>query len=447
MAKLQDWIRQRGATEVEYMVPDLSGVPRGKVMPAHKFIKSSASDGLRLPISVFFQTIAGGYPDSDVVGSPESPDVYLRPDPATLRPVPWYDDPTAQVICDAHYPTGEPVAVAPRHVLRRVMDLYAERGWRPVVAPEVEFYLVKINEDPDYPLEPPTGRSRRPESGRQAYGIDAVNEFDPIFEDMYDFCEAEGIEVDTLIHEAGAAQMEVNFLHGDPMALADQTFVFKRTMREAALRHEVYCTFMAKPMEDEPGSAMHIHQSVVDARTGRNLFAKKNGEDSKLFRSYIAGLQKYIPSVMPLFAPNVNSYRRLQPDMDAPINVHWARENRTVGLRVPESVAAARRVENRVPGPDANPYLAIAATLACGYIGMTAGLEPTAPIEGSAYHRAHSLPRHLWDSLAKLQGCKPLKQVLGEEFVRVLAAVKHVEYEEYHRVISSWEREFLLLNV
>ena len=133
------------------------------------------------------------------------------------------------------------------------------------MAPELEFFLSAKNIDPDYPLQPPAGKNGRPQTGRQAYGIDAVNEFDPLFEDIYDYCEAQEIGIDSLIHEEGVAQVEMNFNHGDPLALADQTFLFKRTVRQAALAHDIYATFMAKPYEQEPGSAMHIHQSVVDA--------------------------------------------------------------------------------------------------------------------------------------------------------------------------------------
>jgi glutamine synthetase len=328
-----------------------------------------------------------------------------------------------------------------------VLDAYAERGWQPVVAPELEFFLTKINEDPDYPLEPPIGRSRRPESARQSYGIEAVNEFDPIFENVYDWCEAQGIDIDTLSHEAGSAQMEINFNHGPPLELADQAFLFKRTLRQAALTHGMYATFMAKPMESEPGSAMHVHQSVLDLATGDNLFTSSGEEVSPLFFHYIAGLQKYLAAAMPLLAPNVNSYRRLRRYSDAPINLHWGWDNRTVGLRVPVSSGAARRVENRVAGADANPYLAIAATLACGYLGMIDQLEPTKPIEGSAYRLAQTLPRNLPDALDQLRRARPLRQVLGEDFVEVLIKVKEVEHAAYQRVISSWEREHLLLNV
>jgi glutamine synthetase len=391
--------------------------------------------------------VTGEYPEDEDVTSDENSDIYLIPDEGTIRLVPWYKEPTAQVIGDCVYADGSAVDFAPRYLLKRVLDLYTARGWKPIVAPELEFYLVQVNKDPDYPLQPPIGRSGRQESGRQAFGIDAVNEFDPIFEDVYDFCAAQEIDVDTLTHEAGAAQIEINFNHGDPMELADQVFLFKRTVRQAAIRHDVYATFMAKPMQAEPGSAMHVHQSVVDVATGTNLFADADGRDTALFMSHVAGLQKFLPAAMPLLAPNVNSYRRLVPNADAPINVHWGRDNRTTGLRVPVTPPEARRVENRIAGADANPYLAIAASLACGYLGMTLGLEPSDPVKGSAYRLAFTLPRHQSEALAKFNASRPLREIFGERFVDALTAVKEAEFEAYNRVISSWERENLLLNV
>jgi glutamine synthetase len=332
-------------------------------------------------------------------------------------------------------------------VLRRVLALYEAEGWLPIVAPEVEFFLVKPNVDPDYELEPPIGRSGRPETVRQTFSIDAVNEFDPLFEDMYDFCEAQELEIDTLIHEGGAAQMEINFIHGEPLALADQVFLFKRTLRETAHRHNIYCTFMAKPMAGEPGSALHIHQSVIDANTGRSLFSNRRGGDSRLFLNHIAGLQRFLPDSVPLMAPYVNSYRRFTRYYAAPINVHWGYDNRTVGLRVPVSDPQARRVENRIAGADVNPYLAIATSLACGYLGMKQGLRPSKPVDGDAYNLPFSLPRDLESGMARLRQCEDLIEVLGEMFVESFCAVKEAEYETFFQVISPWEREFLLLNV
>src|SRR5215470_15007567 len=335
MSKLEDWLTERKIGEVECIVPDMSGIARGKILPATKFIKSTREHSLRLPESIFIQTVTGEYgedEDDEVLG-PQDHDINLQPDADTLSLVPWYDEPTAQVIAVCFNQDGSPVEIASRFVLKRVLALYDDRGWKPIVAPELEFFLVQVNTDPDLPLLPPTGQSGRPETGRQSYGIDAVNEFDPIFEDVYDFCEKQEIDIDTLTHESGSAQMEINFNHGDPLALADQAFVFKRTVRHAAMRHKIYATFMAKPLANEPGSSMHVHQSVLDKVSGRNLFADNNGRDTALFRNHVAGLQRYLPLVMPLLAPNVNSYRRLQPYLDAPINVHWGVDNRTVGLR------------------------------------------------------------------------------------------------------------------
>jgi glutamine synthetase len=446
MKVIEEFLSEHKIEEVECLVPDMAGIARGKILPAEKFLKGMRTNGLRIPDSVFVQTVTGGYPEEDVTPE-EAGDCYMAPDPETIRLVPWYSEPTAQVICDAYDFNGQPVSISSRSVLRRVVELYEAEGWTPVVAPELEFFLVDVNTDPDYPLIPPIGRSGRRETSRQAYGLDAVNEFDPLFEDVYDFCEAQGIDVDTLTHEGGAAQMEMNFNHGNALQLADQAFLFKRTVREAALRHKVYATFMAKPMQGEPGSSMHIHQSVLDGE-GTNIFANaQNGRNTKIFLSHIAGLQKFLPAVMPLLGPNVNSYRRFQRDSDAPINTHWAVENRTVGLRVPQSNAQNRRIENRLAGADCNPYLALAASLACGYLGMKQKLKPRAAIEGSAYRLAHTLPRTLQDALHRFQGNRQIKDILGESFVHAVVAVKEAELSTYQQVISSWEREHLLLNV
>ncbi len=220
---LVKWLKDRRITEVECMVSDMVGIARGKIIPTRKFISGLNDRSLKLPESIFGQTVTGDYVDSDFLGDIE-PDIILDPDPGTVRVVPWYDEPTAQILCDANYRDGTPVPIAPRNVLKRVLALFEEKGWVPVVAPEIEFYLAAKNIDPDYPLEPPVGANGRQETARQSYGIDAVNEFDPIFEDMYDFCEAQDLDIDTLIHESGAAQVEINFDHGDPLEIADQAF-------------------------------------------------------------------------------------------------------------------------------------------------------------------------------------------------------------------------------
>ena len=445
-AELETWLNHRHVTEIECLVPDLTGVARGKILPREKFTEDR---GMRLPEVVVAGSVTGQFPTEgpyfDVISVTDK-DMHLVPDPSTVRLVPWATDPTAQIVHDCFDREGGLIPYAPRSVLKRVIELYRAEGLFPIVAPEVEFYLVARNTDPDLPLKPPIGRSGRAETSRQAYSIDAVNEFDPLFEDVYDYCGKMRLNVDTLIHELGAGQMEINFFHADPLSLADEVFFFKRTVREAAMRHDMYATFMAKPIAGEPGSAMHIHQSIVDA-DGKNVFSKADGSASDEFFHYIGGLQKYIPSAMALVAPYVNSYRRLARYTAAPINIEWGYDNRTVGIRSPISGPEARRVENRVIGSDANPYIAMAMTLACGYLGMKQKLKPTSEMKGDAYGSPFALPRSLGEALDWMRNEPALADVLGKEFITVYAEVKEIEYAEFMKVISPWEREHLLLHV
>lgn len=440
-----DWLAYRTIEDIECITPDLAGVPRGKMMPSNKFTSNTA---LALPSALFRKTISGDYPEEtgDFRYDPNDGDLKLMPDLSTLCAVPWETDPTAAVICDVVDSKGEGVAYTPRAVLKRVIAAYEEKGWTPVVAPEIEFYLVARNTNPDEPLMPPTGRSGRPIAGGQAYSIAGVNEFDELIDDIYHFSEAQGLEIDTLIHEEGPSQLEINLRHGDPLALADQVFMFKRVIREAALKYDMFATFMAKPIQGSSGSAMHIHQSVLD-NDGNNIFSDADGSESELFRSFIGGMQHYVPRSLVMFAPYVNSYRRLAPDMAAPVNTEWGYDNRTTAFRVPTSDAKARRVENRLPGSDANPYLALAASLACGYLGMVNNLVPTSPTADTANEGEVDLPRGLLDAVSLFEAERDFDDILGREFVANYAGVKRGEYETFMQVISPWEREYLLMNV
>lgn len=344
----------RRIEEVECVIPDLSGMSRGKAMPFYKF---SPDATFFLPVSLFYQTISGEYVDMDIKNQWMESDMVLRPDMATASAVPWADDATLQVINDLETREGAPIEFAPRNVLKRVLGLYQRQGWSAIVAPELEFYLIKPNIDPNEPIEPPIGRTGRRGAGRQAYSMVAVDEYGPVIDTIYDYAEAQGLTIDTVIQEGGAGQIEINMLHGDPLSLADQVFYFKRAIREAALKNGTFATFMAKPMRDEPGSAMHIHQSVVDRKTGDNIFSGPDGEPTQAFHNFIGGSQAHLASVVPLLAPYVNSYRRYTAGMSAPTNLEWASDNRTTGLRIPIAPPSARRVENRVIGIDSNPYL------------------------------------------------------------------------------------------
>ena len=442
-APARAYLDGRRLDEVECIIADLPGIARGKAVPARKFARQGS---FHLPNSIFFQTIAGGWAEAAGAEGFTEPDMVLTPDFATATAAPWTADWTLQVIHDAYDRTGAPVPFAPRNVLKSVVAAYAARGWQPAVAPEMEFYLVARNTDPAKAIEPMLGRTGRPAAARQAYSMSAVDEYGPVIDDIYDFAEAQGFEIDGITQEGGAGQVEINLRHGEPVRLADEVFYFKRLIREAALRHDCYATFMAKPIEGEPGSSMHMHHSVLDA-DGQNIFTGGDGSESASFLHFIGGFQRHLPEAIALLAPYVNSYRRYVKDFAAPINLAWGRDNRTTGIRIPISDPGARRVENRLAGMDCNPYLAIAASLACGYLGMTEATEPTPVTTGDAYHDAAEIPRDLGAALDVFDGAASLHSLLGEEFARVFGIVKRTEYDEFLQVISPWEREHLLLNV
>ena len=447
MNTIKEWLDKNNIDEVECLIPDLAGNARGKLIPARKYLRSESL----LPEALLLLTVNGVELDDhyELLEARSDRDVVAKPDADTICPVPWASpqEPTALLIHDCCTRDGQLHPLASRSVLRKVLALYEAKGWRPVVAPEAEFYFVKTNTNPDEPLVTPIGRNGRREQPGQSYSVDAVNQYERIIDDIYEYCEAMGLDVETLTHEEGPAQFEINFVHGDALTMADQMFLFKRTVRETALQHNIYATFMAKPMQDAPGSSMHIHQSIVDAGSGRNIFTDANNGESALFRHYIGGLQKYTPEFLAMYAPNVNSYRRLLQVGDAPANVCWGYDNRSVGLRVPISDPLNLRVENRFPGTDSNPYLALAASLASGYLGMEQQLEPDEPVDTYAVSKQSRVSTDFAQALESFATSSMASEVFGESFVRAYCAVKKAEYASYLNVVSSWEREFLLLNV
>ena len=436
----QPWLLERKIEDVEAFVPDMAGSARGKVVPADKF----GSGQMKMPEAIFSQTISGDYISDPT--NVEDRDMLLVPDPISLRPVPWATDPAASVFLDCYHRDGSLVSKSPRAVLRSVLAKFEARGWVPVVAPEVEFYLLSPHSDPNAEAEPPEGRLGWTEGARQPYSIDTMNDFEPFINDVYKYCEEQGIRIDTLSQEMGPAQFEINFLHGNAIELADQVFLFKRTIREAAIEHEMHATFLAKPMADDAGSALHIHQSIVD-KEGNNIFSNSDGSPSDLFRGFLGGLQRYMPEAMLIFAPYVNSYRRFMNPDSSPVNLAWAIDNRTVGLRVPDSPPEARRIENRLAGSDVNPYLAIAASLACGYLGMVEGIEPTEEAAGSAYGGDFDLPQHIYSAIDAMRDSDAMRSMLGDEFVTLYTALKIEEYREFQEIITPYEREILMFNV
>lgn len=426
--------------EIECVTPDLNGVPRGKVMTAEGFLEGRR---LQLARGVLLQCIMGGYPASRFYGSDDG-DVAMIPDPQQIHPLPWSHEPRALAICDTEELSGGPCNLSTRSQLKAVIARYAERGLAPVVATELEFFVFAPNADPAKPFQPPTGVDGRREEGHSAFSISSNNGLRPFFSEVYKCMAALGLPRDTFMHEMGVSQFEINLLHGDPLLLADQTFLFKHLLKEVALKHGLIVVCMAKPLAHTAGSSMHIHQSLVDSLTGRNVFSDEEGEPTALFRHFIAGQQACMADFTALFAPNVNSYQRLCHPYASPNNACWSHDNRAAGLRIPASAPAARRVENRLPGADANPYLAIAASLAAGLHGIERELEPTAPLQGEIHVPDElSLPCTLHAALERLKRSQLAKELFGPEFIEGYIASKTLELTSFFDEITPWERRVL----
>jgi glutamine synthetase len=429
-----------GVDEIECVTPDLNGVPRGKVMTAAGF-----AEGRRLQLArgVLLQCIMGGYPPARFYGSDDG-DLALVPDPAHRYRLPWSDTPRALVICDAEELEGGGSTLSTRAQLKRVVGRYAARGLAPVVATELEFYVFAANPDPTLPFQPPVGLDGRREEGQSAFSISSNNGLRPFWEEVYRCMDAFGLPRDTFMHEMGMSQFEINLLHGDPLLLADQTFLFKHLLKEVALKHGLIAVCMAKPLAQAPGSSMHIHQSVVSLDTGRTVFSDDTGQATATFRHFIGGQQAALPAFTALFAPNVNAYQRLFHPYASPNNACWSEDNRAAGLRIPASTPAARRVENRLPGADANPYLAIAASLAAGLHGIEHGLEPTPPVQGEfQVPDPLALACTLDSALKRLQHSTLAVELFGREFIEGYIATKTLELTSFMNEITPWERRVL----
>ena len=433
--------RLTGIDEVECVTPDLNGVPRGKVMTCEGFL-----DGRRLQMArgVLLQCIMGGYPPARFYGSDDG-DLALIPDPAQIHRLPWSHPPRAFAICDAvELGTTTHSSLSTRGQLKSVIARYAACGLAPVVATELEFFVFAPNTDPTQVFQPPLGLDGRREDGQSAFSVSSNNGLRGYFNEVYECMAALGLPRDTFMHEMGVSQFEINLLHGDPLLLADQTFLFKHLLKEVALKHGLSVVCMAKPLAHTPGSSMHIHQSVVEIDSGRNVFSDEAGQETATFRHFIAGQQACMADFTALFAPNVNSYQRLCHPYASPNNACWSYDNRAAGLRIPSSLPVARRVENRLPGADANPYLAIAASLAAGLHGIENALEPSGPIQGEFEVPDNlSLPCTLHAAIERLKRSQLAKELFGAEFIEGYIASKTLELSSFQDEITPWERRVL----
>lgn len=432
--------RLTGIDEIECITPDLNGVARGKVMTAEGFLEGRR---VQMARGVLLQCIMGGYPAARFYGSDDG-DLALVADPHHIYRLPWSDEPRALAICDALELSGESSGLSTRGLLKAVLARYAARGLAPVVATELEFFVFAPNSDPNQPFQPPLGKDGRREQGHSAFSVSSNNGLRPFFNEVYRCMAALGLPRDTFMHEMGVSQFEINLLHGDPLLLADQTLLFKHLLKEVALKHGLTVVCMAKPLAHTPGSSMHIHQSVVEVVGGGNVFSDAQGKPTPAFYHFIGGQQACLADFTALFAPNVNSYQRLCHPYASPNNACWSEDNRAAGLRIPASSAEARRVENRLPGADANPYLAIAASLAAGLHGIERQLEPAPAIQGEfEVPDQLSLPCTLHAALERLKRSGLARELFGKEFIEGYIATKTLELSSFLDEITPWERRVL----
>ena len=438
----RDALKERlgSVTEVECVTPDLNGVPRGKVMTGEGFLQGRR---LQLARGVLLQCMMGGYPPTRFYGDDDG-DVVMTPQLDQVHLLPWSSEPRALAICDAVELDGEPCALSTRQLLKRVVAGYRDKGLQPIVATELEFFVFAPNSDPDKPFVPPLGSDGRREVGQSAFSVTSNNGLRPFFSEVYQAMAHFGMPRDTFMHEMGTSQFEINMLHGDPLLLADQTFLFKHLLKEIALKHGLSVVCMAKPLAGTAGSSMHIHQSLVDRDTGANIFSDADGSPTASFRHFIGGLQFCLPDFTLFMAPHVNSFQRLCNPFASPNNCCWSLDNRAAGLRIPASGPQARRVENRLPGADANPYLSIAASLAAGLHGIETAIEPDAAVQGELVVPDRLvLPGTMHAALDRLKRSELARALFNDAFVDGYVATKAMELAHFFDEITPWERRFL----
>ncbi|MCL7463002.1 glutamine synthetase family protein [Pseudomonas sp. NW5] len=433
---------------IDLLIADMNGVVRGKRIDRSMLLKVFEK-GINLPASLFALDIQGSTVESSGLGlALGDGDRVCFPIPGTLSMEPWQRRPTAQLLMTMHELDGTPFFADPREVLRRVAQRFTDMGLTVCAAFELEFYLIdqeNVNGRPQPPRSPISGK--RPQAV-QVYSIDDLDEYADCLRDILDGAHIQGIPADAIVKESAPAQFEVNLNHvADPLKACDYAVLLKRLIKNTAYDHEMDSTFMAKPYPGQAGNGLHVHVSLLDGE-GRNIFAADDPLQSDNLRQAIAGVLDTLPMAMGFLCPNVNSYRRFGSQFYVPNAPSWGLDNRTVALRVPTGNPDALRIEQRVAGADANPYLLMAALLAGVHHGLTQRLEPGAPIEGNSYEQLEqSLPNNLRDALRALDDSAVLEQYIGADYIDVFVACKEHELEEFEHSISDLEYNWYLHTV
>jgi glutamine synthetase len=436
----------------EILFTALSGVPRGKRLRRHELM-AVYEYGRFLPGSVLVCDVTGqDCEETGLVWEDGDADRLARPAPGTLVKAPWLGDDVAQVITSMYELDGTPNDLDPRQVLRGVLDRFAADGLTPVVACELEYYLVDPRRTPAGGIElagaPATGE--RPIL-HGVYGLRELEDYAGFLRDLWAAADVQGVPLEGAIAEYAPGQLELTLRHGpDALRAADEALMYKRIAKGVAVRHGAEATFMAKPFTGRAGNGLHLHVSVNDA-AGNNIFASPEPEGTPALRHAIGGMKALLAPSMAIFAPNANSYRRFRANSYAPVAPTWGVNNRTVSLRVPAGPAGGRHVEHRVAGADANPYLALATLLAGVHHGIRHEIDPGPPVVGDGYAAAAALdlrlPANWFSAVDQFEASDILRDYLGDRFVTMFGKVKRIEQDRFFEVVSALDYDWYLKSV
>lgn len=433
---------------VDLIVSDMNGILRGKRTHINDLAKVFSS-GINLPAATHFLDVKGNVIETISEGAHDGdPDVFCRPVEGTLKQTPWARRPTAQVLLTMYEQDGSPYFGDPRHVLGRAYQFLTDQGLSVVMAVELEFYLLDAQAVP--PIPAPPSETSAPLTGPQVYNFDAIDDFDKVLTEIDEACRAQDIPASAAGSEYGQGQFEINLHHiGDPQIACDQATLLKRVVKGVAKKHGLLATFMAKPFQMHPGSGMHIHASVLN-KDGDNIFAEDHATDGKsdfldTLTHAVGGLADTMAESMAIFAPNANSYRRFSPGFFAPVEPNWGPNHRSVSLRIPLSDAKNRRVEHRVAGADANPYLVTAAVIAGLHHGLTQKRTPP-PMrqQGEVFEPEVLLPTRWEKALDVFEESTILPKYLGERYADLFAKSRRFECNCFHAEISDRDFDWYL---
>ena len=431
----------REAETVFAAVCDLNGVWRGKRLSTSQRSKLAGS-GLRMPLSVSALDIWG----ADVIDSPlvlasGDADGICMPTGRSPVPMPWMKNTSVFLPLWLQHENGHLSLYDPRVILANIVEAFLAKGMTAVVAMELEFYLYKP--DDVAPAPPPISASGAPMTGDHILSLDDLEQFEDFFDDLYTACTLAGVPAESAIAEAGPGQFEVNLKHiADPLKAADDAAIFKKIVRGIANSHQLGATFMAKPYAERAGNGLHVHFSLLDAN-GRNIFDNGTERGSDLLLNAVAGVLSTMTENTLIWAPHANSYRRLTPGEHAPTAVSWGYENRTSALRIPGGDNASRRIEHRVSGADANPYLVLAAILGGAMAGIENEQQPVKPVTGNAYEqRLPPLASNWENAIARFENATG--DVFTRELREIFAQCKHQELGRYRKNIDVFEYQTYL---